>query len=156
MAYALSPRCRSYVGIDIHAFDQEVGSSLQDQGRGNVDLRRDDARSLDTVPDESIDLVVSVSCLEHIREADQVQESIRRVLRPGGLAAYGLPQKNLVTKLLFSGLGYDDSIIHPTSPHEVTAAALRTGLQFKDQRLFPPAWLRGLELYWAGLFQKMG
>jgi len=156
MAYALSPRCRSYTGIDIHGFDHEVNRCLHDQGRDNVTLMRDDARRLESVDDSSVDLVVSVSCLEHIREVGDVQQAIWRVLKPGGLAAYGLPQKNRLTKWLFAALGYDDEAIHPTSPVQVADAAREAGFVPLRQRFLPPPALTGLEMYWAGLFQKPG
>ena len=154
MAYAMSPRCKSYIGVDVHSFGQQVGKSLSEQGRHNVTLVRDDARRLDSVQESSVDLVVSISCLEHIREVDAVQRSVRRVLKPGGLAAYGLPQKNRLTRWLFARLGYDDDAIHPTSPLQIMAGADHAGLIPVRQAFFPSPALRGMEMYWAGLFQS--
>lgn len=154
LAYALSPQCVDYYGIDIHSYDRQVADCLHRQQRLNVTLRYDDARSLSSIPDESVDLVVSVSCLEHIREVDDVQQAVRRVLKPGAVAAYGLPQKNLLTNLLFAMLGYDDEAIHPTSPSMVKSGAEQAGMPLLREVFFPSPLMRGFEMYWAGLFQK--
>jgi len=42
-------------------------------------------------PDASVDVVVSVSLLEHVPDPEQVLDEIRRVLRPGGLVLTDIP-----------------------------------------------------------------
>jgi SAM-dependent methyltransferase len=42
-------------------------------------------------PDASFDVVFSSNVLEHVRELDQLQVEIKRVLRPGGLCVHVLP-----------------------------------------------------------------
>jgi ubiquinone/menaquinone biosynthesis C-methylase UbiE len=51
--------------------------------KGKVRLIKGDARSL-PLPDSSVDIVVSISVLEHVRNLDEVIEEAYRVLRPRG------------------------------------------------------------------------
>lgn len=44
-------------------------------------------------PDESFDLVISTSVLEHAQETELCMAEIHRVLRPGGLAMHAFPGK---------------------------------------------------------------
>jgi ubiquinone/menaquinone biosynthesis C-methylase UbiE len=154
LAYCLAPACGEYVGIDVHASPHIVQESLNRQGVRNIELRQEDARKLEGIQSESMDLVVSVSCLEHIREQDDVQKQVLRVLKPGGLAVYGMPVKNIVSRLLFRMVGYDDSVIHPTTTLHVLAAAKRQGLVRERQTFLPPLLGHRCSLYWAGSFRK--
>jgi SAM-dependent methyltransferase len=154
LAYSLAPACGEYLGIDVHAFPQLVQDTLKKQGVGNLHFSQGDARKLEGLESESFDLVVSVSCLEHIREQDEVQEQVRRVLKPGGCAVYGMPVKNIVSRLLFRMVGYDDRVIHPTTTLDVLAAAGRHGLVRQRQKFLPPLLGHRCSLYWAGRFGK--
>jgi len=154
MAYGLCGRCESYTGIDIHAFSGQVEDNLRKYSANNVRLMRSDARTLEGIEDGSMDLVVSVSCLEHIREALDVQKAIFRALKPGGIAAYGMPEKNLLTKGLFRILGYDDEEIHPTSPQMVARAAREAGLEMVRESILPPFGRSLFGMYWAGAFRR--
>jgi SAM-dependent methyltransferase len=89
--------------------------------------------------------VVSVSCLEHIRESEQVQREVFRLLRPGGQAVYGVPVKNIFTKLLFRLIGYDDEAIHPRTPMEYWRRLVLAARSWKQVKFFRTGavWQRG-------------
>lgn len=50
-------------------------------------------KALDGVPDQSIDLVLSCSVLEHVAEPEALLAELRRVLKPGGLFLAKTPNK---------------------------------------------------------------
>ena len=56
----------------------------------NVDLVAD-AHDLHMVPDNSVDCVVSVSVLEHVRYPHKVVAEIHRILKPGGVVYLNIP-----------------------------------------------------------------
>jgi ubiquinone/menaquinone biosynthesis C-methylase UbiE len=155
LAYSLAPGCGRYLGVDIHRFPAEVQAVLNRQGIGNVSLSVGDARRLDGLESESVDLVVSVSCIEHIRELDQVQTEVFRVLKRGGAAVFGMPAKNFLTRLLFKAVGYDDWLIHPSTTRDCLASASAAGLALEEQHYFPRGMGDVLGLYWVARFRKM-
>ena len=154
LACVLAPQAREYLAVDIHDESEKVIIALAEAGVRNVSCRTGDARSLDDIEDNSIDLAVSVSCLEHIREQDGVQKEVFRVLKPEGRAVYGLPVRNLITKMCFKFLGYDYRRIHPSCPADVLAGAKKAGLIPDRQTFLPPRLGHYLGLYWAGRFVK--
>jgi SAM-dependent methyltransferase len=137
LSYNLAPQAQQYVAVDIHRESEEVQRALREQGILNVKCKIGDARALEEIPNEVFDLVVSVSCLEHVREVEAVQEEVCRVLKVGGHAVYGMPVKNLITKTLFRIVGYDDSVIHPSTPLDVITAAQIAGLNRERERFLP-------------------
>ena len=154
LAYTLAPHVCEYVGIDIHPYTDEVAKVLKKQGISDVVLRRGDARYLTGIPENSLNLVVSVSCLEHIKERDEIQKEVFRVLKPGGRAVYGMPVKNFISQVLFRLVGYDDDVIHPSTPQDVVASAQSQGLIFEHEAFFPSGTGHRFGLYWAGCFIK--
>src|SRR4051812_24718979 len=56
----------------------------------NVDLVAD-AHDLHMVPDNSVDCVVSISVLEHVRYPHKVVAEIYRILKPGGVVYLNIP-----------------------------------------------------------------
>jgi SAM-dependent methyltransferase len=154
LSYCLAPACKRYIGVDLYGQPAKVQENLARQGVAGLDLRVGDARRLDGIESGSLDLVVSISCLEHIREVEDVQRQVLRVLKPGGRAVYGMPVKNIISRLLFKAVGYDDNVIHPTTPRQVLAAAQSVGLSLEQERFFPPIGGHACSLYWAGRFRK--
>lgn len=154
LAYTLAPLVREYFAVDIHTRPKLVEKTLQDLGISNVSCGIGDARNLEGVPDGFFDLVASVSCLEHIREQDAVQRQVWRVLKDGGTAVYGLPTKNLFASLCLRIVGYDDRIIHPSSPSDVIAAAGKAGFTRDREEIFPTGLGKRFGLYWVGRFLK--
>lgn len=61
---------------------------------GNVKLYRHELRSLEAIPSDSIDIIVSISALEHNNTIDDVRIivlELLRILRPGGIMLLTLP-----------------------------------------------------------------
>ena len=70
-------------------------------GRENLiaDVRKSSTSGI-PFENESMDAVVSMSVLEHIRDLAPFVAEIDRVLKPGGCAIIGVPVDNPVTKVL--------------------------------------------------------
>lgn len=61
---------------------------------GNVKLYRTDLGALTEVPDESVDIVVSISALEHNADIENIKKIVQellRILKPGGKMIVTLP-----------------------------------------------------------------
>jgi SAM-dependent methyltransferase len=153
LAWASRQGARPY-GIDISeptviqarpAFDQGPGARLQ----GAVG----DVREL-PFRDASFDAIYSMSTIEHFDETERAVEEMARVLKPGGRAIVGVPNRYdpflrplLATVLQTLGLyayGYEKSY---------SRRALRTMLEragftvvAETAILFIPGWLRMLDL----------
>lgn len=90
MVRALAGRSRAVIGLDV------AGEMLAQARKLNADLDHvtwvhGDGRSLDGVPDASVDLVVSFVVFQHIPDPRVTLAYIRdmgRVLKPGGRAAF--------------------------------------------------------------------
>lgn len=82
--HKLSPMLGHGIGIDLsegmvrEARRKSIGSGA------NLTFRVDDATSLATVADHSVDRVISIGALEHIPDKCAVFRQVARVLRPGG------------------------------------------------------------------------
>lgn len=154
LAYVLARESREYLAVDLHENPEKVEGTLKDLGITNVRCKTGDSRSLAWIDDGSVDLVVSVSCLEHIADQDAVHQEIFRVLRAGGQAVHGVPVKNVFTRGFFKILGYDDSIIHPSEPRDVMDAAGRAGLSVDCHKVFPLELGYNFGLYSVTRFRK--
>ena len=154
LAYALAPFTERYYGIDIHQYSRKVEDTLRTCGICNVKLCHADARNLEIIPSHSIDLIVSVSCLEHIKEQNLVQSEVKRILKPHGYAIYGMPIKNSFTHLLFKSVGYNDEEIHPSKPMDTIHFAHENGLYIVEEKFFPISFGHRIGLYWAAKFEK--
>lgn len=81
----IAPRAKSYIGVDISkpaiALAKEAG----------LDARLiEDAGELG-LPDQSVDVVTCVEVLEHLFSPQLAVREIRRVLRPGGVVLFSVP-----------------------------------------------------------------
>jgi arsenite methyltransferase len=83
----LNPR-RHFFGVDL---SEEMRASAEryvaERDLSNVTVRRDDITRLETVPDASVDAVISTMALHHLPTTAYLHacfRQIRRVLRPGG------------------------------------------------------------------------
>ncbi len=153
MAYALAPFTQNYIGIDLHSSNKEVMNCFQKMGITNVNFFQEDAQNMKNIETNSIDLIVSVSCLEHIKNQDAVQKEVFRVLNPGGMAIYGMPLKNILTSSFFSIVGYDHALIHPSTINDTKKAAGMAGLLLKEEYFFPGLY-KNLGIYWTGKLMK--
>lgn len=67
------------------------------------------ATSFDELPEESIDLVVSNSVLEHVGDVDRFFADCHRVLRPGGVMVHLVDYRDHFFKYPYAFLTFDDS-----------------------------------------------
>ena len=121
-----------------------------------------DIRSL-PFPAASFDAVYSMGTVEHFAETDTALQEIFRVLAPGGVAIFGVPNRwdpflrPLLVALLYRvglyGYGYEKSY---------SRRALRTMLEragfhvtHEDGILFIPGWLRMLDLACHAWFPRL-
>lgn len=125
-------------GIDIHASYNGVQTMLQQEG---VDLNRVELKqgSIFEIPypDETFDAVICISVLEHFEDPRPALIEMRRVIKPGGVFAFGFPARNSITDALFSALGYRSKDIHPAS-HKTILAAAHEVLKVETTKIFPP------------------
>jgi SAM-dependent methyltransferase len=129
------------------AFDQDGGGRCPLQGAVG------DVRAL-PFRDATFDAVYSMGTIEHFDETEHAVEEIARVLKPGGRAIVGVPNRHdpflrplLATALQAVGLygyGYEKSY----SRRALRQMLQRAGLQVIAETaiLFIPGWLRMLDL----------
>ncbi len=155
LAWASQEGARAY-GIDISpptlrqahgAFDEDPGAP--GRLRGAVA----DVRSLPFL-DDSFDAIYSMGTIEHFDETEQAVREMRRVLKPGGRAIIGVPNRHdpflrplFATALQTVGLygyGFEKSY----SRRALRQMLERSGLQVVSETaiLFIPGWLRMLDL----------
>lgn len=139
------------IGIDI-------SRPILDQARGQFDGEPPDAVQADVralpFADGSMDAIYSMGTIEHFDESAEAARELWRVLRPGGRAIIGVPNRHdpflrplfvsLLSAVGWYGYGYERSF---------SRRALRTlieGARFRviDETaiLFIPGWLRMLDL----------
>jgi len=75
--------------------------------------------------DDFFDTVLLISILEHLKPTEQVQafREIRRVLKPGGQAIYGVPIERRFMVSMFWLLGFDIRKHHFSTEKDVASAA---------------------------------
>jgi len=91
-AALLASKAGSVVAIDIDAASIEHAMqryNLQD----NLGFRLDDVTQLDSLPDESFDVIVSFETLEHVMEHDRMLAGFSRLLKDDGILLVSTPDK---------------------------------------------------------------
>jgi SAM-dependent methyltransferase len=74
--------------------------------------------------DETFDLIVAISVLEHIAEIQEFLTEIYRTLKPGGWLLVGMPAVNKTMEYLFQAIGFSGiNDHHVTSPEDMVKAA---------------------------------
>ncbi|NER80510.1 MAG: class I SAM-dependent methyltransferase [Leptolyngbya sp. SIO1D8] len=74
--------------------------------------------------DNTFDLIVAISVLEHIKEIRSFLEEIHRVLKPGGQLLVGMPAVNKFMDYLFQAIGFSGiEAHHVMSPEEMSLAS---------------------------------
>jgi ubiquinone/menaquinone biosynthesis C-methylase UbiE len=118
----LADMAREVLGMD--AMDTRAAKAVKGMldrlGICNVRLLSGSVTEI-PLPEGSVDALLCISVLEHLRGAElkHAAESMRRVLKPGGVAVLGFPVKNAFTRFLFRILGYNDHEIHPSSHTDI-------------------------------------
>jgi len=92
----LARHCQTLYACDLHPHVCYVPAMLKTEGvAGNV--FRASATEL-PFKSESVDAIVAMSVLEHIRDLRPAADEFYRVLRPGGVAVIGIPMANAITE----------------------------------------------------------
>jgi SAM-dependent methyltransferase len=95
-AELLAQIAQSVVGVDF--VEENLSIARQNAARTIVGHKirylREDARTLASLPDESFDLAMQVSVLQHLGDAREALGSVCRVLRPGGRLLLLVHNKN--------------------------------------------------------------
>jgi ubiquinone/menaquinone biosynthesis C-methylase UbiE len=86
LSVQLARRGADVVGVDPSEEMLRVARRNADRAGVSVDLHADDAQSLGTIADASVDRIVSNYVLMDLPDHEAAQRSFRRVLRPGGVA----------------------------------------------------------------------
>ena len=91
----LSPKS-NYTGIDISptqlAYFKSVLPQLRKQHPGKISLKLGDAKNL-PFQTSTFDLVLACDVLEHVLEPQTTLHEIKRVLKPGGVALFSIPNE---------------------------------------------------------------
>src|SRR5258706_8595495 len=124
-------------GIDIHEIYHGVQTMLMNEriDLGRVCLKKGSVLNI-PFPDNSFDIVVCVSVLEHFVNPLPAIKELVRVMKPQGILALGFPTRNTITSALFGILGYHSHEIHPAS-HRVILQSIQQVLPIKQLTAFP-------------------
>jgi len=138
-------------GVDIDSDPAKVTSNLEKIGI-SVSLKRGDVCSVDYA-DESFDLIVAISMLEHLENIEQLINKVFRLLRPGGHFLVGMPRKGGVMEAAFWALGYNAKEHHVTDRAQLLKAINGFFKLVSSKRV--PQWLPvSAGLYFNMLFSK--
>ena len=155
LAWASRHGARAY-GIDISeptVLQARAAFDVAPEGRRRLKGAVGDVRAL-PFGDDSFDAIYSMGTIEHFDETERAVEEIARVLKPGGRAIVGVPNRHdpflrplFATALQAVGLygyGYEKSY----SRRALREMLERAGLEVVAETaiLFVPGWLRMLDL----------
>ena len=82
-------------GVDI-SVDAVAHATSQYGGRENLEFIQGDCEKL-PLPDDSVDVAVSLETIEHLEAQEAFVSELRRVLKPGGLLVMSSPNKRQYT-----------------------------------------------------------
>lgn len=145
---SLGLRCERLYGVDIHHHADSVREMLEKENC-QADLK---VGSVIRLPfeDDVFDSIICLSVLEHLVPStlSSAMKEMQRALRTGGVLVLGFPVKNIFTRLLFSLVGFDDRIGHPSS-HQVIIKQLRANFSISQLLVFPSFLPQDLAMYAA-------
>jgi len=152
LAWAAHRGARAF-GIDIAAPTVIQAKAAFADGTGPLRAATADVRAL-PFRDGSFDAIYSMGTIEHFDETEQAVKEIARVLKPGGRAIIGVPNRHdpflrplLATMLQAVGLyayGYEKSYSRLALRNMLESAGLVVAGE--TSILFIPGWLRMLDL----------
>jgi len=118
----LAASCDELYGVDVHKNTPAVGAMLAVEGV-QANLAVGNVLHLD-YPQGMFDAVISLSVLEHLMPGDLTRalKEVRRVLRPGGVAVFGFPVRNVVTNAFYRLVGFNPMKLHPSAHREIVEA----------------------------------
>jgi SAM-dependent methyltransferase len=131
----LARHARRLVGVDQHGEAAAVLASSRAEGLDPLLV----TGALTALPlaDASVDLLVSLSVLEHVRALDGAAAEIARVLRPGGRAVVGYPRVDRLMEVLFPLIGFHGIEQHHVSTPVDIERALAGPLRRETLRRWP-------------------
>ena len=143
------------------AFAQEINKDFP-----NLTYQVEDACQL-TIPDQSIDILISTEVIEHVGDSAQMMAEIARVLKPEGLAIISFPSIDFpftydpINRILsfFNkkiplgayAFGHDRLI----DSKEIKAWAKKLDLELIEEQNLGNYIVGLTEMYWVGIFQKI-
>lgn len=141
------------IGSDIREmidFCEKVTLRKIQKNHANLELRAADATNLsDYVDENSCDVIVATSVLEHINDYNQAIDEIRKCLKPNGIFACVLPTENWLYRLGRRLVRYQEDY-HKHYSYERLQASLRRKLR-KIKKWNCPS---GLPLFTIGIYAK--
>jgi ubiquinone/menaquinone biosynthesis C-methylase UbiE len=152
----LAKVCDCLLACDTHPNLHLAEEMLRREGVTGT-LQQADAAHL-PYADGSVDAVVCMSVLEHIRDLGPPADEFFRVLKPGGVAVIGVPVKNLVTEavlrvsyLSLPNARLDDEHV---STHRQVLDAFARRFTREQTRNIPRLAPEALRLYSTARFRK--
>jgi SAM-dependent methyltransferase len=88
----LAGGARRYVGVDI-SNDAVAVANRRYQTSPELSFAIDDACNLDTIPDATIEVVVSFETVEHLQSPQLFLKNVHRVLKPNGIFVISTPNR---------------------------------------------------------------
>jgi ubiquinone biosynthesis O-methyltransferase len=113
------------------------------------------------LPSRSVDCVVCVDVLEHVRNLDRVLDEIRRVLRPGGVFLFDTINRTPLARFVIVSCGEHILRLLPRGTHDpagfITPAELDTRLAERDftDRVFKGLGPRGIDRRFDIVFGRL-
>jgi SAM-dependent methyltransferase len=131
----LGRRARRLVGIDRHGEAPAVLAMARAEGASPLLV----SGGICALPlaTASVDLLVGLSVLEHVRALDDAAAELARVLRPGGRAVLGYPRVDRLMEVLFPLIGFHGIEQHHVSTPADIERALAGPLRLEACRRWP-------------------
>jgi SAM-dependent methyltransferase len=103
---------------------------------------------------ESFDLVVAFSILEHIEDILPVVNQVHSILKPGGHFLVGMPRVDYLMEKAFKLIGYDNINDHHVTNYRQCMAACRNLMTLQKMTWIPSMVPEFSALYYNMLFSK--
>jgi 2-polyprenyl-6-hydroxyphenyl methylase/3-demethylubiquinone-9 3-methyltransferase len=117
MSEALAARGAKVIGVDVSA--GAIGIAKRHAASSGLPIRYLVASGEDLpLPDASVDCVVCVDVLEHVRSLDQVLDEISRVLRPGGVFLFDTINRTWLARFVIVFCGERIFRLLPRGTHD--------------------------------------
>jgi ubiquinone biosynthesis O-methyltransferase len=130
MSEALAKRGAKVIGVDVSR--GAIAIAKRHAASGGLAIRYLVASGEDLpLPDASVDCVVCVDVLEHVRSLDQVLDEIRRVLRPGGVFLFDTINRTWLARFVIVVCGERIFRLLPRGTHDPAGFIKPTDLDEK-------------------------
>ena len=130
MSEALAARGAKVIGVDVSR--GAIGVAKRHAASGGLAIRYLVASGEGLpLPDASVDCVVCVDVLEHVRSLDQVLDEVRRVLRPGGVFLFDTINRTWLARFVIVTCGERIFRLLPRGTHDPAGFIKPTELDAK-------------------------